>query len=319
MLNKETHGKGPWLILGLFIVLLLLPFVLKRFYIYFLGLIFVSGLLAMSLNFVLGYGGIYQFHHAVFYGVGAYGAALMITKLGQSPWLAFGVGPLLAALISLVMGTICVRLSKLYFGMLQISLGSLVWVIVYRWYKFTSGDDGIHGVSMPSLLASPKGSYYFTLLVMTGCLLVMYSIVRSPFGSTLQGIRDHPVRSKAVGVNVKLQQLIALIIAGFFAGVAGVLFVVIDNSAFPDMLFWTLSLEVLIMCLLGGWFTFLGPMLGAAIIVALRTFASTFTEYWTLVQGVILMLVIIFLPEGALGYVSAQFKPRDKAIPAGGD
>jgi len=292
----------------LFILLLVFPLVLTRFYTYLLALILVSGLAATSLNLVLGYGGIYQFHHAVFYGVGAYGAALTITKLGYSPWIGFLVGPLLAAFISLVMGAICVRLSKLYFGMLQISLGSLVWAIVYRWYSFTGGDDGIHGVSMPSLISSTTGSYYFALFVTAACLITMYFIVKSPFGSALQGIRDNPARSEAVGVNVKLHQLVGLVIAGFFAGVAGVLFVVVDNSAFPDMLFWTLSLEILIMCLLGGWLTFLGPMLGAAIMVALRTFASTFTEYWTLIQGIILMLVIIFLPEGVLGYVNAKFK-----------
>jgi branched-chain amino acid transport system permease protein len=142
----------------------------------------------------------------------------------------------------------------------------------------------------------------------------MYRIVKSPFGSTLQGIRDNPVRSEAVGVPVKLHQLIALILAGFFAGIAGVLFVVVDNSAFPDMLFWTLSLEVLIMCLLGGWFTFLGPMLGAAILVALRTFASTLTDYWTLIQGVVLMLVIIFLPEGVMGYLNARLKRLGEGV-----
>jgi branched-chain amino acid transport system permease protein len=304
----NIRGKESWLVPLLFILLLVFPLVLTRFYTYLLALIFVSGLAAMSLNLVLGYGGIYQFHHAVFYGVGAYGAALTITKLGYSPWIGFLVGPLLAAFISLVMGAICVRLSKLYFGMLQISLGSLVWAIVYRWYSFTGGDDGIHGVSMPSLIGSTMGSYYFALFVTAACLIVMYFIVKSPFGSALQGIRDNPVRSEAVGVNVKLHQLVALVIAGFFAGVAGVLFVVVDNSAFPDMLFWTLSLEILIMCLLGGWLTFLGPMLGAAIMVALRTFASTFTEYWTLIQGIILMLVIIFLPGGVLGYVNAKFK-----------
>ena len=305
---KNIHGKGSWLVPILFVLLLILPLVLTRFYIYLLALIFVSGLAAMSLNLVLGYGGIYQFHHAAFYGVGAYGAALTITKLGYSPWIGFLVGPLLAALLSLVMGVICVRLSKLYFGMLQISLGSLVWAIVYRWYSFTGGDDGIHGVSMPNLIASTTGSYYFTLLVTAACLVAMYTIVKSPFGSALQGIRDNPVRSEAVGVNVKLHQLVALVVAGFFAGVAGVLFVVVDNSVFPDMLFWTLSLEFLIMCLLGGWLTFLGPMLGAAVMVALRTFASTFTEYWTLIQGIILMLVIIFLPEGVLGYVNAKIR-----------
>jgi branched-chain amino acid transport system permease protein len=312
--GKETYGKGPLLVLGLFILLLILPVFLKRFYVYLLGLILVNGLFAVSLNLVLGFGGIYQFHHAVFYGAGAYGAAVMIAKLGYSPWLGFVAGPLLSAILSLVMGAICIRLSKLYFGMLQISLGSLVWVVVYRWYSLTGGDDGIHGVSMPSVIATPTGSYYFTLLVTSASLLVMFLIVKSPFGSTLQGIRDNPVRSQAVGVNVKLQQLVALVIAGFFAGVAGVLFVIVDNSAFPDMLFWTLSLEILIMCLLGGWFTFLGPMLGAAILVALRTFASTFTEYWTLIQGVILMLVIIFLPEGVLGYLNAKFKRLGEAV-----
>ena len=314
MAGKETHEKGLWLVLGLFILLLILPVFLKRFYVYLLGLILVNGLFAVSLNLVLGFGGIYQFHHAVFYGVGAYGAAVMIAKLGYSPWLGFVAGPLLSAFLSLVMGAICIRLSKLYFGMLQISLGSLVWVVVYRWYSLTGGDDGIHGVSMPSVIATPTGSYYCTLLVTSASLLVMFLIVKSPFGSTLQGIRDNPVRSQAVGVNVKLQQLVALVIAGFFAGVAGVLFVIVDNSAFPDMLFWTLSLEILIMCLLGGWFTFFGPMLGAAILVALRTFASTFTEYWTLIQGVILMLVIIFLPEGVLGYLNAKFKRFWEAV-----
>ena len=311
---KRIHERAIWLILALFVLLLILPLVLARFYVYLLALILVTGLLTTSLNMVLGYGGIYQFHHAVFYGVGAYGAAIMIAKLGYSPWIGFIVGPLLAALLSLVMGAICIRLSKLYFGMLQISLGSLVWAVVYRWYTFTGGDDGIHGVSLPALIATPKGSYYFTLLITSACLFVMYLIVKSPFGSTLQGIRDNPVRSEAVGVNVKLQQLVALVIAGFFAGVAGVLFVVVDNSAFPDMLFWTLSLEILIMCLLGGWFTFLGPMLGAAILVALRTFASTFTEYWTMIQGIILMLVIIFLPEGVLGYLHAKFRQLEGAI-----
>jgi len=218
------------------------------------------------------------------------------------------VGPFIAGLLSLVMGLICIRLSKLYFGMLQISLGSLVWIIVYRWYSFTGGDDGIHGVPLPDIISSPNSAYYFTLIVTAISLFVMYKIIKSPFGSVLQGIRDNPVRSEMIGINVKRHQLLALIIAGFFAGVAGSLFVVVDNTAFPDMLFWTLSLEVLIMCLLGGWFTFLGPMLGAAIIIALRTFISTYTTYWALVLGVLMMLVIFFLPNGVLGYVEEKIK-----------
>jgi branched-chain amino acid transport system permease protein len=237
----------------------------------------------------------------------------MIVKLGYNPWLAFIVGPLVAAALSFFIGIICIRLSKLYYGMLQISLGSLVWAIVFRWYSFTGGDDGIHGISVPSMISSSKGAYYFTMVVAGLSLFLMYRILRSPFGSTLQGIRDNAVRSQAVGVNVRRHQLTAVVIAGFFAGIAGVLFVVVDNSVFPDMLFWTLSLEITIMALVGGWFTFLGPMLGAALIVLLRTFVSTYTEYWTLALGIVLMLVILFLPEGILGKVFEIWKRRSLA------
>ena len=296
-----------WLGAGI-IVLLLLPVFLPRFYVYLVSIILLYGLLATSLNLVLGYGGIFQFHHAVFYGVGAYGTTLMLTKTGLPPMLAFIVGPLVSAAFGLVLGIICIRLSKLYFGMLQISLGSLVWAIVYRWYSFTGGDDGIHGIPIPEMLSSPKSAYYFTLIITLVCLFVMWKIIQSPFGSALQGIRDNPVRSEMIGINVRRHQLLALVLAGFFAGVAGSLFVVVDNTVFPDMLFWTFSLEILIMCLLGGWFTFLGPMLGAAVIVALRTFVSTYTDYWALVLGIIMMLVIFFLPNGILGYVEEKFK-----------
>ncbi|MCX5826362.1 MAG: branched-chain amino acid ABC transporter permease [Deltaproteobacteria bacterium] len=296
-----------WLGAGI-IVLLLLPVFLPRFYVYLVSIILLYGLLATSLNLVLGYGGIFQFHHAVFYGVGAYGTTLMLTKTGLPPMLAFIVGPLVSATFGLVLGIICIRLSKLYFGMLQISLGSLVWAIVYRWYSFTGGDDGIHGIPIPEMLSSPKGAYYFTLIITLVCLFIMWKIIQSPFGSALQGIRDNPVRSEMIGINVRMHQLLALALAGFFAGVAGSLFVVVDNTVFPDMLFWTFSLEILIMCLLGGWFTFLGPMLGAAVIVALRTFVSTYTDYWALVLGIIMMLVIFFLPNGILGYVEEKFK-----------
>lgn len=294
--------KGRLFIYGvLALLLIMLPLIFPRFYVYITSLILLYGLLATSLNFVLGFGGIFQFHHAVFYGAGAYGAAIMLAKTGFPPWLGFIVGPLVAAVLSLVMGLICIRLSKLYFGMLQISLGSLVWAVVYRWYSFTGGDDGIHGIPVPDLIGNSTGAYYFTLIVTALSFFVIYKMLKSPFGSVLQGIRDNPIRSEMIGVNVKRHQLAALVIAGFFAGVAGVLFVVVDTTVFPDMLFWTLSMEVMIMCLLGGWFTFMGPLLGAAVIVALRTFISTYTVYWALFLGIVLMIVIFFLPEGVLG------------------
>ena len=310
MFRGIINWKSFWLLLAIFIVLLILPPIIPRFYTYIIALMFVTGLLAMSLNTVVGHGGMFQFHHAAFYGVSAYACALILTKTSLPMWIGFVAGPIVAAVVGLVIGLFCVRLTRLYFGMLQISLGSLIWAIVFRWYNFTGGDDGIHGISMPSILSSLTGSYYFILIILVISLIAMYLIFRSPFGMTLQAIRDNPQRCEAVGINVRRHQLAAIVIATFFAGIAGVLFVVLERSVFPDLLFWILSLEIFIMCLLGGWFTFLGPMLGAAITVALRTFAGIYTEYWTLILGIILILLIFFLPEGVMGYFLEKFGPH---------
>ncbi|HVN96556.1 MAG TPA: branched-chain amino acid ABC transporter permease [Syntrophorhabdaceae bacterium] len=310
------EGKGRMLGYAGIIILLLLPLGLPRFLVYTVSLIMLFGLLATSNNFALGFGGIYQLHHCVFYGIGAYGAAVVLTKTGISPWIGFVAGPVVAAILSLVMGLICVRLSKLYFGMLQIALGSLAWAVIYRWRSFTGGEDGIHGIPVPDLISSSTGAYYFTFLVVAASMFVIYKILKAPFGIALQGIRDNPVRSEMIGVNVRRHQLAALIICGFFAGVAGVLFVVVDSSVFPGMMFWALSMEVVIMCLLGGWLTFMGPMVGAALIISIRTFVSSYTEYWSLILGIILMAVIFFLPSGILGYVMGKFAGKLDKQPA---
>jgi len=307
-MNKE-HRHIVFMGVPILAALLLLTMGVSRFYVYLVSLILVTGLLATSLNLVLGFGGMYQFHHAVFYGTGAYALALVVTKTGWPWWIGFLAAPVCAGAPGLIMGLITVRLSKLYFGMLQISLGSLVWAIVFRWYSFTGGDDGIHGIPVPDLIGSSTGAYYFTLLVSLSSLYLMYRIVCSPFGRIFQGIRDNPERCRALGVNVQRHQLVGEGIAGFFAGVAGALFVTVEGSVFPDLLFWTLSLEIVIMCLLGGWFTFLGPILGAAIIVTLRTFVGIYSEYWTMVLGIVLMLLIFFLPEGALGLLLRRREP----------
>jgi len=310
LFNGFAGRNSLTLVLGFGIILLCAPLFFARFYIYLIALILVTGLLAMSLNMVLGHGGMFQFHHAVFYGTGAYACALMLHKTTLPAAFGFILGPVVAAILALIMGIICVRLSKLYFGMLQLSLGSLVWALVFRWYSFTGGDDGIHGIPMPSLIASINGSYYFTLIISGVSLLLMYRIVNSPFGRVFEAIRDNPERSEGIGINVKHHQLAGQVFAGFFAGVAGVLFVCVEGSVFPELMFWTLSLEILIMCLLGGWFTFWGPMLGAAIVVTLRTIAGVYTEYWTMVLAIILMLLIFYLPQGVLGYFEELFHHR---------
>jgi len=308
--KKAYLPNWLWVNAGIFILLLLIPSLVPRFFVYILGLIYATSLLSMSLNLLVGFGGMFQFHHAVFYGVGAYTVALLLTKTSLPMWVGFVAGPIFAALTGLVIGWFCVRLTRLYFAMLQLSLGSLIWAIVYRWYKFTGGDDGIHGIPMPPFLSSLNQSYYFILIVLVVSLVFLYLILKSPFGGTLQAIRDNPQRCEAVGINVRRHQLRAIVIGTFFAGIAGVLFVVLEKSVFPDLLFWTLSLEIFIMCLLGGWFTFGGPILGTAITIALRTFVGKYTEYWTLILGIILILLIFFLPEGVMGYFVEKFRGK---------
>lgn len=311
MTKRISSSKSIGFSAACLAILLVLPLMVPQFYIYTLALIFVISLLAMSLNMLVGHGGLYQFHHGVFYGVGAYTFALFITKTSLPAWVGFLAAPLVAATVGLLIGWFCVRLTKLYFGMLQISLGSLVWAIVFRWYSLTGGDDGISGIRVPSFLSSATGSYYFILILLVLCLIAMYFILYSPFGVTLTAIRDNPERCEALGINVRHHQLIAIVIATFFAGIAGMLYVVLERSAFPDLLFWYLSLEIFVMCLLGGWFTFPGPILGAAITEALKIYVGIYTEYWTMVLGIILILIIFFLPEGIMGYFLEKLKPRD--------
>jgi len=305
------HPKSFWPPAVIFIILLILPLIIPKFYTYILAVIFVASLLAVSMNLAIGHGGLYVLHHGVFYGIGAYTIALVLTKTSLPMWIGFLGGPIVAAVAGLLIGWFCIRLTRLYFGMLHISLGSLVWAIAFRWYGLTGGDDGTHGIPMPDFLSTVYHSYYFILIFLVICLIVMYLILKSPFGTTLQAIRDNPERCEAVGINVRRHRLIAIVITTFFAGMAGVLFVVLEHSAFPDLLFWVMSLEVFIMCLLGGWLTFSGPILGAAVIVSLRTFVGIFTEYWTLILGVILILLIFFLPEGIMGYILRKFRAPD--------
>lgn len=314
MLDGLMTKKSFLIVAAAFVIFLLLPQFLPRFYIYLLAIIFVIGLLATSLNLVLGFGGMYQFHHGVFYGTGAYAAALIVTKGGLSFWLGFIAAPFVSGLLGLIMGLICIRLSKLYFGMLQIALGSLVWVLVYRWYSLTGGDDGIHGIALPDIIYSTQGGYYFTFIIASICLALMFVIVKSPFGRAFQAIRDNPERCEALGVNVRRHQLIGLVLAAIFAGIAGSLFVVVEGSVFPELLFWNLSLEVFIMCLLGGWFIFLGPLLGAAAIVTLRSFVSIYTDYWTTILGIMMMLLILFLPDGILGFFQKKKRKPDEYL-----
>lgn len=297
----------PFIILA---VLLVLPLVLPRYYVYLLSSIFVTALLATSLNFVLGFGGLLQLHHAVFFGIGAYTFSIIVEKAHLHFAVAVLIAPLVAALMAVVIGWFCVRLRGLYFGMLTLALGQLVWAVIFRWSSLTGGDDGLHGIAVPAALSSLKAGYYLTLVALTICLAVLYVILKSPFGLSLVAARDNPVRSESVGINIKRHRLAAFVIAGFFAGIAGVLFVLVEKSVSPSMLFWGKSAEIMIMCLLGGLTTFFGPTLGAGVIVFLSMKVGAYTEYWLLVLGIILLVLVLALPQGLLGFLQEKYLGR---------
>jgi len=305
------------LILAALLVMFFIPTFLSKYSVYLLTVILFTALLATSLNISLGYGGMLPLHQAVFFGVGAYAAALLLNKSPLPPWLSFLAAPLVAAGVALVIGTVCVRLRGLYFGMMTLAMGQLVWAIVYRWYEFTGGDDGIHGIAVPQVLRSIPAAYYTALIVFSVCLLIIYIILNSPFGIALQAVRDNHQRCESIGINIRHHQLIAFVLAGFFSGVAGVLFVILERSVSPSLLFWTKSAELLIMVLLGGMFTFLGPTFGAAVIIVLGVFLGVITEYWLLVLGTVLVLLILFLPQGVLGFVKEKISssaPERKGV-----
>ncbi|AET66454.1 ABC-type branched-chain amino acid transport system, permease component [Desulfosporosinus orientis DSM 765] len=292
------------------LILFIAPTLLSQYYVYLLATVFTTALLATSLNLVLGYGGLLHLHHGVFYGIGAYTVAIVMTKTTWPFGVAVILAPLMSALIALVIGWFCVRLRGLYFGMLTLALGQLVWAIVYRWNALTNGDNGIHAIPVPDFLTSINSVYYTSLVVLVISLLILYLITKSPFGLTLLATRDNPVRSESIGINVKRHRLIAFVIAGFFAGIAGVLFVLVERSVAPSLLFWSDSAEVLIMCLMGGLTVFMGPTLGAGILVLLSMIVGLYTEYWLLVLGLLLLILVLFLPQGILGYLMEIYNKR---------
>jgi len=297
---------GAWPSVAACAVFLFLPVILPDYYLYLLASVFVAALLAVSLNFILGYGGLLQLSQATFYGAGGYAAALVLTRTALPFWTVLLAGPLAAGVLALVIGWFCVRLRQLYFGMLTLALGQLVWALADRWYSFTGGDNGIASLPLPGFLASARGGYYLALVFLVLSLAALYRVVRSPFGLTLQATRDNPARAAGVGIDVLRHRLFAFVLSGLFAGLAGVLHVVVAGSVDPSLLDWTRSAEVLIMVLLGGLATFIGPAVGAALLVLLSMSLGAYTGYWLLVLGVILVILALFLPQGMVGFLEER-------------
>jgi branched-chain amino acid transport system permease protein len=243
-----------------------------------------------------------QLHFAIFSGIGGYALGLMIIRTNLPFAIIFLIAILIATASGLFVHLFLIRLKGLYFAALSVALGELVWAVIFKWRGFTGGEDGLLGVDSPSFTHSILGGYYFGLIVSTICIAIMYIIIKSPFGRMLEAIRDNEQRARAIGINVKRHRLIICTIASGFAGISGMLLVAYQRAGSINMLDFHRSIEILIMPILGGIHVFIGPVLGAFVITMLFRFLPTYTVYNLAVLGTILLMLVIFLPNGLLGY-----------------
>jgi len=297
-------GAVPrWALAAGGVLLLAAPLAAPTFVVWVLVEILAFGLFAGSLQLLVGTGGMISFGHAAYFGLGAYGAALLMKYGGWSMPAAFLLGPVLAAGAALVFGCLCVRLRGIPFAMLTLACAQIAYAIVHQWYAVTGGDNGLLGIWPAPIVAPAARYYYLALAVGGGGLLVLRRITASPFGLTLRAARDHALRCEAVGVDVRSHHLLAFVVAGFFAGFAGSLFAFLKGSVFPDYLSVSMSVESLVMVLLGGIQRLAGAPAGAAVFKGLDTLVTLYTEYWQAFLGGVLLAVVLAFPNGVMGLV----------------
>jgi len=301
----------PWMAIA-FVAALFIPIFGTRFYTSVATDVLILGLFATSLNLLLGTTGLVSFGHAAYFAIGAYVCAIAM-KTHEVPFaLALPMAGLAAASAALVFGFFCVRLTKIYFAMLTLAFAQIVWAICFKWNSVTGGEQGFSNVPYPELgwmealpgLGSMRvGELYFylTLVIVAVCLFALHRITNSPFGRILTTIRENPERAEFVGIDVRRFELAAFVISGFFAGLAGALFGIFNRGVFPDFGYWAKSAEVLIMVILGGMGQFFGPLVGAFTLVVLNQQITSYTEYWPLVLGLLLIVLLYAFPAGIVG------------------
>jgi len=301
---------------------LALPWLISESLIFLITEFLIMALYAMSYNLLFGQTGMLSFGHAAFYGVGAYTVALLFAYLRIQLVPAIFLAPLVAGLIGLIIGFFVLRLTGFYFAITTTAFAQLVYTVVYEWYGFTGGDNGVHVVP-PDYLLATTNYYYFTLGTVVVCIALLHMITVSPFGAALGGIRENPERVAFIGINIRAYQLAAFIIGGAFAGVAGALRAPFQQMAFPSLLFWTSSADPLLMALAGGFHTFFGPIIGAAIFVFVNFYFAIRTEYALMFLGILITLIVLFLPGGVVGFVERiLFRGKDrnrKSVGSGGN
>lgn len=273
--------------------------------------ILIFALFSTSFNLIFGYGGLLSFGNAAFFGVGAYTAAIMLRDAQVDFLMILPAAMLVAAVSALIIGALSVKLNEVYFAMLTLAFGMMVHAIAFQWRSFTNGSDGITGFRLSDFawldlnLANPVTFYYLTLGVVSVGLLLLFLITRSPFGLVLRAIRENRERVAYTGSSVYRNRLLAFVISGALAGLAGALYGPFLRIAAPSMLHWSTSAEPIIMSVLGGSSTFLGPGVGAAVYLLLQNAVTSYTDRWMLYLGIVLVLIVLFFPRGLLGSAQA--------------
>jgi len=299
-----SRKKALWFF-GIVGLLLAAPPFVSTYWLSILTLILIFGILAMSLDILMGYTGLPSFGHAAFFGVAAYAVAILSTRYQMGFWGCTISAIILATAVAAIFGLLVAHTKGVYFLMITLALSMVVWGLAFRWVDMTSGDNGIAGIPRPDFgetisLWDEATFYYFVLAIYLGVFLLIYLFLSSPFGQSLKGIRESESRMQVLGYNTWLHKYLSYVAAGMFASVSGVLWAYYNGFVSPSDLEITASFEAFLMVIMGGPGTLVGPALGAGIIIFLQNFLSSFTERWLMVIGAIYILTIIYLPGGIM-------------------
>jgi branched-chain amino acid transport system permease protein len=301
--------------LALALVLIALPLGLPSFWVALMTEMLIWGLLAMSLDILLGYAGMPSFGHAAFFGAAAYVGAILSTRYGMGFWLSGLSGVAFAIAVALLFGLLVAHATGVYFLMITFALGMCLWGLAMRWTDMTGADMGIYGIPRPEIglpldMYNPLTFYFFTLVIFALASLCLYILVKSPFGQSLKGIRESESRMRVLGYHTWLHRYMAFVIAGAFAGVAGVLWAYCQGGVSPGDLDFLACMRPFIMCILGGPGTMLGPAIGSGIYVFLEHFISAYTQRWQIFVGVIFILVLFYAPMGLVNWVKLKLSMK---------
>jgi len=289
--------------------------VLPEFWRRFVTEILIWGLLAMSLDILIGYTGMVSFGHSVFFGLGMYGAAAALLAVKPANlWLALLAGLTAAAVVASFVAYFATRLRDIYFAITTLVFAQIFYVIIFTWTEVTGGENGLNfarpALSIPGLFSVPfttETLHWFVLGVVTVSFLILRRVTQSPFGMVLQAIRENEPRARAIGYSVERYKIVAVMLSGLFAGLAGILYAIQNKFAAPDFVFFLVSGEAVIFNVMGGMGTLVGPIAGAAFFLLLREGLSRyFTEYYLIPVGIIFTAMVIFMPQGLLGFAKRR-------------